>query len=250
MPCSHKRTTFSIALVRQSKFFQKHKNIPNTLWNLARTERDMRKGGVKGKIHYYNQKLQIRREDVSLRGRQLVMRAALNREGLKTRLGGGWCEEVVRAATSWGWANTAIDGKTKETIKGILASFALIDHRWRWVKGLSESGGVFHRQKQASEPPPDKELMICVSHRDGMLQRMATVKLTDFVKNKTRWPPLPNCPLKKGRELISGAGQCQEFYQARRHNASFSSSVKYLWKWSSGLLVMKFLLPQKEGHDL
>lgn len=50
-------------------------------------------------------------------------------------------------ATWGGGANTAIDGKTKETIKGILASFALIDHRWRWVKGLLESGGVFRRQK-------------------------------------------------------------------------------------------------------
>lgn len=69
----------------------------------------------------------------------------------------------------------AIDRKTKEMIKGILASFALIDPGWRWVKGLLESAGVSHRRKQASQPRPDKELIICIPRRDGMLQRMTTV---------------------------------------------------------------------------
>lgn len=103
-------------------------------------------------------------------------------------------------------------------------------------------------KKQPSEPLRDKELMICISHWDGMLQRMARVKLTDFVKNKVH--PDPPTALKKGRELISGAGRCREFYQTSLHTASFSSSVKYLWKWSSGLLVMKFLFSHKDGHDL
>lgn len=66
-------------------------------------------------------------------------------------------ERLIRAAATesvweqdWGggklggWANIAIDGNTKQAIKGILGSFTLIDHRWRWVKGLSESGGVIH----------------------------------------------------------------------------------------------------------
>lgn len=62
--------------------------------------------------------------------------------------------------------------------------------------GLKDCGGVFHHLKQASEPQPDKELMICISRRNGMLQRRAAVKLIDFVKNKGPHL-LYNCPLKK-----------------------------------------------------
>lgn len=43
-----------------------------------------------------------------------------------------------------GKANIIIDEKTKQTIKGILGSFTLIDLHWRWVKGLLESGGMIH----------------------------------------------------------------------------------------------------------
>lgn len=82
-----------------------------------------------------------------LRGRQLIIRAVCNREGLGTRLGGGGCGGRGKQPGEAEQTLLSMDRKTKEMIKGILASFALIDHHWRWVKGLLESGGVFRRQK-------------------------------------------------------------------------------------------------------
>lgn len=53
--------------------------------------------------------------------------------------------ERVRESSRRGYkTNIIIDENTKQTIKGILASFTLIDRHWRWVKGLLESGGVIH----------------------------------------------------------------------------------------------------------
>lgn len=49
-----------------------------------------------------------------------------------------------RGSNLGGKANIIIDENTKQTIKGILGSFTLIDRRWRWVKGLLEYGGVIH----------------------------------------------------------------------------------------------------------
>lgn len=51
----------------------------------------------------------------------------------------GAAEEVT-----WEARQTLLLMNTKQTIKGILGSFTLIDQHWRWVKGPLESGGVIH----------------------------------------------------------------------------------------------------------
>lgn len=233
MPCSHKRTTFSIALVRQLKFFQKHKNIPNTLGNLAKSTatdaRGFRGGGGKvvsgGKFIVTTKSYKEKRKRILLRWLRML------------RLPPGEAEQTLLLMER-------PKKRSKESWLHLLSSITA-GGGWKDSWSLVVCSAV---KKQPSEPLRDKELMICISHWDGMLQRMARVKLTDFVKNKVH--PDPPTALKKGRELISGAGRCREFYQASLHTASFSSSVKYLWKWSSGLLVMKFLFSHKEGHDL
>lgn len=53
-----------------------------------------------------------------------------------------------RGSSRWGnfggKTNIIIDENTKQTIKGILGSFTLIDLDQRWVKGFLESSGVIH----------------------------------------------------------------------------------------------------------
>lgn len=51
----------------------------------------------------------------------------------------GAAEEVT-----WEARQTLLLINTKQTIKGILGSFTLIDRHWRWVKGPLEPGGVIH----------------------------------------------------------------------------------------------------------
>lgn len=53
-------------------------------------------------------------------------------------------QETAAEDNLGGKTNIIIDENTKQTIKGILGSFALIDPDQWWVKGLLEPSGVIH----------------------------------------------------------------------------------------------------------
>lgn len=57
---------------------------------------------------------------------------------------GGCAIDKSSRGGNLGGKTNIIDENTKQTIKGILGSFTLIDWHWRWVKGPLEAGGVIH----------------------------------------------------------------------------------------------------------